>query len=1152
MLNSYPLRQQSYHLYIARIMKRIILAFVLLLILIPAGPARGLDDNDILISIKNVPEHGLALAHVDLTEAAALAEIKAVVPENLLAVAGDGLTVPFIFIPDTDFHPSKRVAGTIVCRPNATKPVTLRLRISEKSSKPQTGPEWNGTVKTGSYTVTHATKGSGGFPTQISFPKTGKTLKQLQWHDRLHSKTPGGFHLRGDARAQARLLAKNQIATVVRTTAAYAKGKSQPAPGGPAAVYDWIYFHDLPLVHVRGVITQKSHQSWKEAHFLEIHSKGNELTGWTGGEPLAKGKLLKNDKTHSLKNWAALTDGRNMLAVLNDAPKIHDGKSFGPYIHAQPDLAWRSWSNTRRQHSAWLLIDSGDGSADATAAIVRKFNGKCPDLAQIELSHPAFHHRMAQAKTQLASASAEEAKKLKWQITRARGLQRQGRIKQALDLLDGRLPAACKQVTAGDLVLTFCQGQDGIDLTSMIDTAADRELLAKKWAPLFECKLGKQGDGKEVVLTADNGWKHVKIDAPTAGKSFTIKWRGAKQLGPDADDIAATAIGTLDPKNNRISWQFNIDAARGKKKTWSIRRVVFPQVALADLGRESALLFPRGVGELKQNPCGERFNFGGTYPGGWTCMQIMAYYGQKPAEFPATGLYFSMHDPLGGTKHIYAKSDSANRSLTLKYDSPAPWMDRAGNHFELSGSAVWQLMRGDWYDASMIYRDWAVREAAWYPKLGAEGREDTPKWMRELPVWLLMFGKPETVVPAVEKFAKTMGVPVGVHWYNWHQIPFDDDYPHYFPTIKGFAEGVSRLQSKDIHVMPYINGRLWDTHDRGSEDFQFTSMALPNVTKKEDGSPITEQYHSKQSDGKPVRLGVMCPTTRLWQNKIREVVLRIMNECGTRGVYIDQIAAATPVLCFDRSHGHPTGGGHWWTKGYWEYLDRLNAKIPADRMLTTECNAEPFIKWFDGYLSWHWQYDDQVPCFPAIYGGSIQMFGRAYRGGATKNLAMRMKAAQQLIYGEQIGWFDPKIIDEKENVDFLKQIIALRWHLRRYFHAGRMARPPKPQGDIPNVRADWSWRPNWWVENPALETGCWRLPGQKRAVFFAVNVSDKPITARVKLDLADYGLQGEQLKATHLTAKSPSDITETATTVPRQIDQELTIPPRTASAWEIQ
>jgi len=96
-----------------------------------------------------------------------------------------------------------------------------------------------------------------------------------------------------------------------------------------------------------------------------------------------------------------------------------------------------------------------------------------------------------------------------------------------------------------------------------------------------------------------------------------------------------------------------------------------------------------------------------------------------------------------------------------------------------------------------------------------------------------------------------------------------------------------------------------------------------------------------------------------------------------------------------------------------------------------------------------------------------------------------------------------------------------------------------------------SYRTNWWVENPALETGAWRLPREKRVVFFATNVSDKPITARVKLDLADYGLEGGQFQATHLSPKSPSNISETPTIVTRHIDEELTIPPRTAWALEV-
>ena len=90
----------------------------------------------------------------------------------------------------------------------------------------------------------------------------------------------------------------------------------------------------------------------------------------------------------------------------------------------------------------------------------------------------------------------------------------------------------------------------------------------------------------------------------------------------------------------------------------------------------------------------------------------------------------------------------------------------------------------------------------------------------------------------------------------------------------------------------YINGRLWDTRDRGSDDMQFSGMALPAATKDEHGKPVVESYGSKEADGSDVRLAVMCPTTELWQAKVRDIVSRLFTDVGVKGVYIDQVAAA--------------------------------------------------------------------------------------------------------------------------------------------------------------------------------------------------------------------------------------------------------------------
>jgi hypothetical protein len=322
---------------------------------------------------------------------------------------------------------------------------------------------------------------------------------------------------------------------------------------------------------------------------------------------------------------------------------------------------------------------------------------------------------------------------------------------------------------------------------------------------------------------------------------------------------------------------------------------------------------------------------------------------------------------------------------------------------------------------------------------------------------------------------------------------------------------------------------------------------LPATTKDDEGKPFTEMYGSKESDESPVKFGVMCPATNLWQITIRETVLRLMNEYGVKGVYVDQVAAERPMLCVDKAHGHPTGGGHWWTEAYNSMFDAIRQAKPADGMLTTECNSEPFIKSFDGYLTWHWCRDGQVPAFPAVYGGSLQMFGRAYRGGDTKELALRMKAGQQFVFGEQIGWFGPEVLQNQESADFLKQAVGVRWQLRRYFYAGEMARPPKLQGAISTVRADWQWDNPGWVTTDVVMTGAWTLPGEHRCILLLTNVSDQPVTAKLSLDAAAYGLSSQQVKVTTVTSAGPGE----SFLSPTAVDRELTFPPRSAMAWEL-
>ncbi|MDI9432297.1 MAG: DUF6259 domain-containing protein [Planctomycetota bacterium] len=701
-------------------------------------------------------------------------------------------------------------------------------------------------------------------------------------------------------------------------------------------------------------------------------------------------------------------------------------------------------------------------------------------------------------------------------------------------------PAVAMEIAirAGDLRMVLENTGQGLRLAGLTDQITNQELCPTEPAPLFSVVLRDVQTKDLLTITADTGWKQV--DTTFSGATRMHAFTFAAPTDDRLEGIEVKVTVDVDDPNSALIWDLRV---ANDNPRWALWRIVFPQAAVRDLGEDAKVFAQVTSGVELSEMWSKGGRRGGPYPGGWTCMQYMAAYNRADG----TGLYVGMHDPFGSTKTIFAEGQPAKEAVLFTFDHAVPDMGKPGVDFDLPGKARWQLLRGDWFDAAQIYRAWASREARWWPALGADGREDTPKWMRELPAWVMTGGPASDCVPRVRKFAETIDLPTGFHWYNWHQIPFDNDYPHYFPVKDGFTEGVAELKTAGVHPMPYINGRLWDTRDKGAEDWAFSRTALPAATKDEDGKPCTESYGSKETDGNSVTLAVMCPTTPVWQDRVGDIVLRLFNEYGVSGVYIDQIAAAQPRLCFDASHGHQLGGGHWWTEGYWKMLDAIRAAMPAGDMLTTECNAEPFIKWLDGYLTWHWQQQDMVPAFSAVYGGTVQMFGRAYRGGPTQDLANRMKAAQQLVYGEQIGWFGPEIIERADCWPFLRDCIQLRWRLREYFYRGHMARPPHLAGPVPRITADWQWSGEWLVTTDAITTGAWRIPQDNKLVLLFTNVSDSPYAGRLDLNPADYGLAGGSLK---VTAIQP-DGTQRPLRVEAVNHANVELPARSIISWEV-
>ncbi|NLC58472.1 MAG: hypothetical protein GX774_16685 [Armatimonadetes bacterium] len=613
------------------------------------------------------------------------------------------------------------------------------------------------------------------------------------------------------------------------------------------------------------------------------------------------------------------------------------------------------------------------------------------------------------------------------------------------------------QATEGRLALTRLADSDGPE---WIGAPAPE---ARLWTLAFE---GPEGAAREVTSS-----QAVLAGARKRGERVTFTWRV-----PLEAETATVTVGVRCPAGSALShWSLAATLPEG----WKVARADFPVLSGIRLEAAPKLAAPMGWGlEYDLKPGVE---YGGTYPSCAAAMPFAVFYGAGQA------LYVGAHDPRGGHKHLWAGADAAGAGFRCS-DWPA-LPPNGGGTYRVPYDVVIGSVPGGYFEAAQIYRQFSFQTR--WGKGGPVSRRSIPQWLKETDLWLMPAAEPGKNVADCQRAGEFFGVPTALHWYNWHQIPFDTLYPDYFPTKLGFVEGVKALQAAGFRVMPYINGRLADTNSR----FWAEREGEHAAARQPGGQLYTEVYGSK------VPLQVMCPYTETWQTEVVSLVDRLVNECGVDGVYIDQIGAAAPVRCLNAAHGHPLGGGHWWADGYRKLLDRARKKLPKGRMLTTEENGECWIDQLDALLLVNTSTTPAarpIPLFPTVYTGRTITFGFQYIAGddLKRSLPFRAKMARAFLWGSQLGWVGIGAVMAPEAVreaEYLRSLARCRRFVHPYLAEGRFLGMQEATGDNPRLRGEGSgsFGGTYPIDLPAVMASNWLAEDGSVAVALT-NLSDEP------------------------------------------------------------
>lgn len=562
------------------------------------------------------------------------------------------------------------------------------------------------------------------------------------------------------------------------------------------------------------------------------------------------------------------------------------------------------------------------------------------------------------------------------------------------------------------------------------------------------------------------------------------------------DDFAKVQVTVILPENSGIA-EWHIDADN-RNDLWGLWNVRFPYVKGFLKSGEYDVAVPGQNGGLNHKKLSGPVNL--KYPSGPWPAQFLC--GSRGSD----SFYMAALDPDSRVKEFMI-NPGADFYLNVFPEN----MGVAGSDAPDSFPFSFGVYQGDWQKACKLYRSWALKQR-WTASGPLSHRADVPDIVKNMGIWLFMSNKQldntgnfvsetekdntDQLVSEIEDAGTKLSVPIGVHWYNWHQMPFDNEYPYFFPARPGIKEAYKHLTGKGFLIMPYINGMIADYDHPGIESF------IPHSAKDEYGVPKINLWGTSSG-----RMLIMCPSQEFWHEKMLAVVDTLYREHNVNGVYIDQVTAHPAEFCFDRTHGHPLGGGSYWVDGYRRMMSEIKKySSPRGLVITSEDAAEPYMDMIDAHLTWQTLGED-LPMLQMVYSGYTLYFGS--RAESLPDEMFCMVEGRAFLWGHQNGWMTPFYLQpgHEKKAEFMKKIGGYRVSAREYLTYGELVSLVKPANDVPVIRGRYGNNGERMYDYPAVMGSVWKAEDGKIGVFM-VNNQGNENSLDFLLDLKEYSPSG--------------------------------------------
>ncbi len=487
--------------------------------------------------------------------------------------------------------------------------------------------------------------------------------------------------------------------------------------------YRYVYTAGSPVVRVETRHEQDADAAWSEIHTLHASwpQKNPRYTHHLGTwQPEPVPIQKPGEKSKGFGGkWLAYTDGTNAVGVAADHVTGWDASNEFVYYLVAGRGSWKSRSLTR---SAQLYFGP---ARDATG------------FAQVFESRSAVtvrHNGRPWVPTEPLAVPSGAT------VLEGRG------IRIAFDTAANGFGCLGIESRLGDEPAAFGHAEPGR-------------------ANLWKLILWRDGCSTN-TFTLDNHATGAERTVERLPNALRFCWKGLSPTNETGTlDVFATV--TLTSDGDAAEWRL---AVVNRSAHWGLANTEFPVIDRVVRPATASALLPIGNWGARLMPnytSGQRMG----YPSGSVPVQTISFL------LGDTGLQFTTLD--GGAQ----EKAFDTTGLDLRIDYRCPDAGRPGAAHAPDFAVETAAFTGSWWRAAKRYRAWATKQA-WTAKGPLATRTDFNRRIVDVGFWMNAGNTPAQVTNVTAKALAALGdIPLGVHWYCWHQIPFDHTLPR--RTISG-------------------------------------------------------------------------------------------------------------------------------------------------------------------------------------------------------------------------------------------------------------------------------------------------------------------------------------------------------------------------------